>query len=285
VSSGLGQSFYLAPNPNYVSTYELQPDPLFAGRTMAGLGQYALFQVLGPSAGMRLEVNYSFSFVHNGTEAIPHSTVVGTSATALPVTGRGSARVITAPVTPQIINGQPYLLFDVGEPARISYDHRHGLDALFGTSIPLDTRRLTGYVRDISLVSAADYARIRPPLAVSHFPADLANPDLQYSGVYEDGWMSSSAYFVLGGGTAATFELKANVLPGGPRKLEVVLNGRRLADVSVKPGVLSVNIPVAASSHWRRVELLFDGTVRLPAPDDRPVSAYLSFVGFQPRSS
>lgn len=280
VDSRLGQSFYLPTHPNFVSFYELQPDYYFPTRTMAGLGQYALFRVLGPTAGMRLEINYTFSFIHNGSNAIPHSVVVGARRAPLPVVGRGSARVISPPITPQIIDGEPYLLVDVGQRARISYDRRRGLDALFGTSVPMDTRRLTGYVRDISLLSAADYARLQPPLAVSSFPTALGNPDLEYSGVYEDGWVADDSYFVLAGGKAATFELKASVPAGAAHHLEILLNGRRLSELNVSAGPLSVSLPVGASSGTRRVELRFDGSIRLPAPDYRPTSALLSYVGF-----
>jgi hypothetical protein len=280
-SSSIGNDFYTAHAAiNNVSYYQLQPDTFFAGQTMSGLGRYLLLQVLGPTAGMRLEVNYSFTLIHDGVNAIPPSIVVGSSRVPLPVIGRGSARVISQPLTAQTIDGHPYLLLDVGEPARIHYDKRTGLDALFGSSIPTDERRLTGYLRDISLVSASEYADMRPPLMISQFPANLANPDLEYSGVYEDGWVGRASYFVLGGGQRADLVLHASVPAGAGGRLEVLVNGRRLGDVAASPGPLVVSLPVGASSSSRKVELRFTGLIHLPEPDDRPVSALLASVGF-----
>jgi hypothetical protein len=179
-----------------------------------------------------------------------------------------------------MIDGHPFVFLDVGEQARIHYDKRTGLDSLFGADIPTDTRRLTGYVRDISLVSGGQYSDLRPPLMVSRFPADLANTALQYSGVYEDGWVAKDSYFVLGGGARADLEVRAAVPAGAGGRLEILVNGRQLDDLAAPPGALAVRVPVSASKTPRKVELRFTGLVRLPAPDFRPVSAHLSRVGF-----
>jgi hypothetical protein len=285
MTSALGQNFYNPTSYSTVSNYQLQADPEFPGTTMAGAGRYTLFQVLGPTPKMRLVLSYTATYLQTKSRALPPAAVVGTSRTALPVEGDGSARVISAPLDPQIIDGRPYLLLDMGVPARIHYDHRHGLDAIFGTSIPIDTRRLTSYVRDISLISAQQYARLRPPSSISAFPTDLANPDLQYSGVYEDGWISKDSYFVLAGGTRASLVVRATIPPGATGQLEILLNGRRVTTMAADPGALAVNLPVPASSTPRRVDLRFTRAIRLPAPDLRPAAALLTFVGFVPRAS
>ena len=66
---------------------------------------------------------------------------------------------------------------------------RHGIDNLWGESIASDPRSLTSYVRDISLVSDAEYRQLRAPTLLEEFPSALGNADLEYSGIYEDGWV------------------------------------------------------------------------------------------------
>ena len=90
----------------------------------------------------------------------------------------------------------------MGRDGRYPIVSRPGLTGLFRTSALLDPRLLTSYVRDISLVSPAQYARLRPPTAIRNIPADLANPALEYSGIYEDGWLSQTSYARLAGGPA-----------------------------------------------------------------------------------
>lgn len=279
--STLGEDFYLA-HGGAVGVYQLEPDPFFPGRTMAGLGRFLLFQVVGATAGMRLELNYSFSLIHNGANSIPPSAVLGARRYRLPVAGDGSARLFSAPLEPEIIDGHPYLLLDVGRNGQVSRARRRGLDDLFGGRFPLDIRRLTGYLRDVSLLSASQYAELRPPLAVSHFPQDLENPALAYSGTYEDGWAAEDSYFVLAGGSAARLKVAGMAPGGGATQLEVLVNGRRVASTAVH-GAFSLERLVGASRTRRRVELRFNGSIRLAAPDYRPASALLSFVGFVPR--
>ena len=179
-----------------------------------------------------------------------------------------------------MIDGHPYLLLNLGAHAYVTREHRGGLDGVFGSSVPLDPRALAAYVRDVSLISAAQYAQMQPPLTVASFPSGLANPDLQYSGVYEDGWVGRESYFVLGAGPAARLEVHANVPQRGGGELDVLLDGRRIARVAAPPGPLSVFIPASASRSPRRVDLRFAKLTKLPAPDLRPVSALLTFVGF-----
>jgi hypothetical protein len=286
MDSTKGSNFYsFLSARNAVSYYQLQADPFFPGHTMAGLGRDILFQVVGASQDMRLLVNYSFSFIHDGSNAIPPSVVLGASKFALPVAGRGSARVMSAPLKPEMIDGHPYLLLDVGKTPAVQFDHRRGLDGLFGNSIPLDGRYITGYLRDVSLVSASQYGHLRPPLAVSAFPRDLGNPALEYSGVYEDGWVAQQSYFVLGAGDAADLVVHAAVPAGDAGRLTVLLDGHRIADVPATPGPLNLRIPVSRSAGPRTVALHFAQEMTLPAPDRRPVSALLGFVGFVPRTA
>lgn len=281
--SNLGTSFYLSSNQRTVSFSQLQTDPYFPGQTMAGFGRYALFRVIGPTAGMRLEFDFTTTLNHDGSNEIPPAMVVGSRRIMLPMVGRGSARVFSVPLHPQMIGVQPYVLLDMNAVPREPATPRSGIQALYGSSIPLDIRFLTSYVRDVSIVSAQQYDELRPPSALSQFPSDLANPNLQYSGLYEDGWMGADAYAVLSGGAASDLVLRGEVPVGAGKHLTVLVNGRTVFSEAINPGALNIRIPVLATTGSRRVELRFAATIHLAAPDLRPATAHLSYLGLIPR--
>jgi hypothetical protein len=281
--SSLGESFYLPASQQKISFAQLQPDPYVPGQTMAGFGRYALFRVLGPTPGMRLEFNFTTTLNHDGSNEIPPVAVVGDSRVTLPLEGNGSARDFSAPLQPQMIGGQPYVLLDMEATPQEPPTPRTGVQALYGRSVPLDIRFLTSYVRDVSMVSAQQYHQLHPPAALSQFPADLANPNLQYSGLYEDGWMGADAYAVLAGGGPAELVIRGEVPAGAGKHLTALVNGRSVFARAIIPGALNVRIHVPASAASRRVELRFAATIHLAAPDLRPAAAHLSYLGFTAR--
>jgi hypothetical protein len=284
-SSDLGQSFYLPQARRDISFFQAQPDPFFSSGTMVGFGRYALFRVLGPSTGERLVIEMTDTLNHDGVNLLPPAAVVGSNRLALPLEGRGSARVFSPPLKPQMIAGTPYVLLDMGVNGRLPAVSRPGLQGLYGRSVPTDPRYLTAYVRDISLVSSAQYAILHPPSALRSFPADLRNPDLEYSGLYEDGWMGANGYVRLAGGPAADLVVQGQVPAGAGKQLQVFVNGHEVDAVAIVPGPLDVRAPVPASGANRRVELRFAQTIRLTPPDLRPAAVHLSFLGFVPRRS
>jgi hypothetical protein len=226
-NSTLGENFYFYHRRNAISFYQLEPDYFYPGHTFSGYGRYALFRVLGPSKQFRLEIDLSTTLRQDGTNRLPPAAVVGSRREKLPFSGRGSARVISAPITPQMIDGQPYVLLDIGEDGGVLPVPRPGIQGLWAKNVPLDPRYLTSYVRDVSLVSEAQYRSLRAPMLLQHFPADLANPDLEYSGMYEDGWVAESSYAVLSGGPPADLVLRATVLPIA-KHLEISVNGHAI---------------------------------------------------------
>ncbi len=284
VNSALGESFYLPVVRRNVSFYQPQPDPFAPERTMAGFGRYALFQVLGATPGERLVLEVTDTFDHNGSNLLPPAAVVGSARSRLPLQGRGSARVFSAPLAPQVIAGTPYVLLDMGEPGKLPKIVRSGLQGLYGRSVPTDPRYLTTYVKDVSLVSAQQYEGLRPPAALRSFPADLENPALEYSGIYEDGWVGQSSDVRLSGGPAAELVVRGEVPAGAGGSVRVLLDGRQIAARATTPGRLNLGVAIAPSSAPRRVELRFDKAIRLDPPDLRLASAHLSLLAIEPRS-
>jgi hypothetical protein len=232
----------------------------------------------------RLELALTRTLRHDGANKLPPVRVIGADDVRLPILGRGSARVFSPPVRPRIIGGQPYLLLDMGVNPTRPPVARAGVEGLYGRSVPLDPRYLTSYVRDVSLVSGSQFDGLRAPEAVASFPGGLADPDLEYSGIYEDGWLSEDSYVVLAGGGPANFVVRADVLPrSGGQYLVVLVNGRPVYSMKVAPGALSLRVPLAASRGRRRIELRWAGATRLRAPDLRPATALAHFIGLTKR--
>jgi hypothetical protein len=281
-ASNVGEGYYLPRDRRDVALYQLEHDYFYQGRTMAGMGRFALFRVLRPSSTFRLEVTLTTTLMQDGSNLIPPATVVGATRVRLPEVGRGSARLFSPPLRPRMIAGQPYVLLDMGERARLLHDQRPGVQGLFGRSFAIDPRYLTSYVRDISIVSTAAFRTLRAPATLAAFPAALANPDLEYSGIYEDGWVAEDSYMVLAGGRATNLVLEANALPLERQRLDVIVDGREVASKPVKPGNVELRIPLPPSKHNRRVELRWARTMRLAAGDKRPAAARLIRVSVAP---
>ena len=67
-------------------------------------------------------------------------------------------------------------------------------------------------------MTSAEVDELQAPTTIAKLPGDLENPNLVYSGIAEDGWLTAEAYARLAGGPAATLELHAEVPPGRGRR-------------------------------------------------------------------
>jgi hypothetical protein len=152
---------------------------------------------------------------------------------------------------------------------------------------PLDRRRLVAFARDVSLVSEEDYRRLMPPAFLDSFPAALADPGLEFSGIYEDGWIGDSAFFALRQGKdSRTLRITGMIPqitdPAFKTELTVLLDGRPVAKRLLGVGEFTVAVALPSMQGNRRVDLQFSKYQRLPGDDGRPASALLKFVGFGP---
>jgi hypothetical protein len=158
----------------------------------------------------------------------------------------------------------------------------------FNRDIAIDPRELVVFGRDISLISDEDFRSWEPPSWITDLPTALENPQLVFSGIYEDGgWVSDAS------------ELNLRSQPGAKR-LQIQGEIPRLgsdsfkttATVSVdgtpvivqKLGVggfsLETSAPSVPGNH--KIGITFSPAQHFQAPDGRIVGARIDQIGFPP---
>ncbi|HWF46474.1 MAG TPA: hypothetical protein VG168_05670 [Bryobacteraceae bacterium] len=287
VASEFGRSYYDTggASRSLVSMYQVEDDFFFRGGTMASLGRVALFRALHPSPRVRLVLEYTASLNHDKENRIPAASAIGDTREMFAAVGRGSARLISPPLQPQQIAGGDYIALDMGTWGRTFPDQRSFIMGLWGRDYVADTRHLVGFCRDISLISDDQYLAIQAPSVIQSFPGDLKNKSLEYSGIYEDGWVAESSYIVLQQDDGANHLVVSVVVPtlqGRSAATWVALSvgGNEVARKPVASGSVGFNVLIPGKGR-RRIGLRFDNAVDLPSPDTRPVSAQLRYAGFQ----
>jgi hypothetical protein len=269
-----------------VALCKLEPDPNMPGETFCSCGRHVLFEVVNPTPGARLLLALSVSNMADGDNRLPPAAAVGDGRYPFPLVGRGSARVFSPPLTAQVITGIPYLGLDLGAEAKCFPTRRVGLMRLYGNDLPSDSRRLVGFTRDVSLVSAEEYAGLRAPARVEKFPRDLECRGLEYSGVYEDGWASEACFFALARPAGPARVVVRGVVPGlgddaFTTELTVLVDGQEVARRTLRPGDFEVAAPVPGGYGRSRVELRFSRFQQLPGGDGRPTGCLLKLVALE----
>jgi hypothetical protein len=187
-----------------------------------------------------------------------------------------------------VIGGAEYIGLDMGSWGWTFPSRRSRILSLYGTDIREDMRKIVGFVRDISVISETDYLALEAPASIHSFPRDLGDKNLEYCGIYEDGWVGESSYVMLNQPVDShelSVSLTVPILKGRLASSAVVLtlDGREIARSPINSGLVSFSAPVQGSGR-RRIELRFDRADNLGAPDYRPVSAQITYVGFRPKT-
>lgn len=293
VESEFGQHYYIPTffNPGMniatskASLFRIQPDYFYPQNVTASVGRYLLFEVLNPSESVQLRLNFTATLLGDNERLLPPAVAIGDARYSLAMMGRGAARVYSPPLTPQEIDGRYYIMLDMGTEGLRQTDVRTGIMALYGTDIALDRRLIVGQARDISVVSAEEYDNLTPPQSISSFPADFDNPNLEYSGAYEDGWLSENSFFCLAQSQTDTpLRIRVQNPDLGDSTFKqgvtVLLDGEQVLQEEYPVGEIDVSIPSSeAGRHC--VELRFSTVRHFSNGDMRPFGAYLSFIGYE----
>jgi len=209
--------------------------------------------------------------------------------TSLGLVGAGSANVFSPPLRLAGQSGISYISLDLAQPPLALGLPATGLQGIYHRNITLDTRLALGYCRDISLISETDYANLPRPREINNFPADLVGKSpVEYSGIYEDGWMSIHAYVILGAanpGDKITVRAQLPQLPSeqpATNHVELLVNGSRLLTKDLVAGLVILEAPLTNCAAQVKVELRFEHAETLPAPDNRPVTVLLESINITP---
>jgi hypothetical protein len=272
-----------ADDPRDAAIGALEPDP-FGDGMFASLGRYILFEVVNPTRHPRLVLELTTTLNHDGRNELPSVHVIGKTAVPMGFVGNGSGSLVSPPVEPQAIDGHWYIAVDLGSRYVEFPEHRSPIMGLFGQDVRLDSRKLVGFARNISLVSEAEYRNLSAPAQLDAFPGSLRR-DVQYSGLYEDGWVGRRAVVFLNA-SAANPELRLKgAVPSLPptldgNHLDVTVDGQRVVRrYALGLGEFDAALPLRVSAGKHRVELAFDRTAALPGDDRRPVAAHIVSIG------
>ncbi|OGT36675.1 MAG: hypothetical protein A3F12_00115 [Gammaproteobacteria bacterium RIFCSPHIGHO2_12_FULL_38_14] len=263
VNSALGQYYYYSKNPDLTGLYPLQADTFYANQLTQGFGNYLLFQILRPSEKVRLVINLTNTSLKN--TKLPSIVVLDNGHQKLPVIGSGSARIVSKPLSPQVINGLYYLMLALNKP---TLSNQHAPMTL---------------VRNISVISETDYKTMHIPSELLHFPNDLSNSALFYSGIYEDGWFSPSGYCFLKKPPYKNTLVLRGVVPHTVTAfttLTLSINGKNIYNHKLRAGRFVVKVSVENFSNTLKIGFNFSRELS-PLGLKKSVGAKISSMEFE----
>jgi hypothetical protein len=284
VHTGRGNHYYLGDR-NRIAIFQQEADPYTTKQDITGLGRFLLLRVEQPDEEFYLRLSASKTFMGRGhTSWSPGSKILGEREVPLAFPGHGAVNRIVGPIRPVIRDGAAYLAIDFNEtPVQFPFE-RTGLQALYNTQVPFDSRKLVAYGRDLSALSAAQLAALERPTKLTKFPDDLLFArGLEFAGIYEDGWLSPESEFVLGGGgRGAWVRVRGFVpeLPGNPlgRGTLTLSTAAGKFEVPAAVGSFDWLLPVGSADNLARLGLRFSAQAPLPNRDDRPVGGKLEWL-------
>lgn len=290
IQTSEGQHYYLG-GAGSIAVYRPQADVYGRNEHFFVIGRRLLFRVINPTASVRLRLSLTASVLGEGRTSLPTGALIrdGAGGTKpLGLVGAGSANVYSPPLQPFLLDGVAYVAIDLARPPLVIGLPGRGIQNAYHRDLSIDNRQGLGYCRDISLVDEKQYAAWDRPRGVASFPGDLMGPGaVEYSGLYEDGWVSDHAFVVLGAAAAGEQVTIKGLLPNIPgvpavtQTVEVRIGDETVARQEITPGEFTVNAPVKSARSAIRIELRFAHTLPLPSPDNRPVSVLLKSIHLQ----
>ena len=287
VHSGRGNHYYLGDR-RFISFFQQEADPFNRGGDFNGLGRFMLLRVEHPTGEIYLRIAATRTVLPGRTEWKPGAVVHAENDQPLGAVGSGAFNLFVGPLQPRKFDDAWYVAIDFAEITQVILDRRDGLKAMYNRFIPLDYRRLLGWARDISALSGDEYRHLQRPTRLARFPQDIAAAStLEFSGIYEDGWISPDSKFVLGPMPAqGVLRLRGFVpeLPGSPLGTGVLrlTLGDRVIELPAATGVFDWLIPANRPADATRVGLHFTASAKLPGGDNRPTAAKLELLEVLP---
>ena len=284
VHSGRGNHYYLGDR-NRIAIFQPEADLYTDRQDMTGVGRFLLLRVERADEEFFLRIAATKTFMGAGHTAwSTGARILATRDVPLRFKGNGAVNRIVGPIRPVILDGAAYLAIDFNESPSQFPSPRAGLQALYNTVVPLDSRKLVAYGRDLSVVSRAELAALRRPSTLKKFPEDLVFArGLEFAGVYEDAWLSPESEFTLSAGAAGGLvRVRGEVpeLPGsglGSGTLRARLNGFEFT-LPATSGEFDWLLPLPETGDATRLNLHFTATTKLTGGDARPIGGKLRSI-------
>lgn len=264
------------------SIFNLERDP-FTRASMAATGRYMLLEILSHSKeDVRLAVAYSRTYMGAQDARLPEITLHGAQSTRLGTAGAGALNMTSPPVRPCIIEGRRYILVDFGsEPSQFKKSAPR-VYRLFDIPYQPDTRRLSGFLRDISVVSTNpkdSHNNLEQLNGQWNFEAFEST--FEYSGMFEDGWISDHLILQpkhdLQG---RRFNIALDIpieLAQQHALLSIEVDGKPIRQQSLSAGRVSIQIDLSANID-QSISLTVDKPLILPGGDGRSVIGLLRSI-------
>jgi hypothetical protein len=281
-------------SPHYYSSarfkaafFQREPEPITHGDVyFHGSGRYNLFNIIHPSPNLRLIVDFSRTSLGKGRSKLPSKAiVVGEKDYPFHFVGHGSARVVSPPLKPEYFEQNAYITLDFGEVPHPIEKEKTGLMRLWGVKFNLDDRRLVGFMRDASVITEEQYLALPRPTKINDFPGDLARyPGLEYSGLFEDGWVAEDAFFKLGPSRAGQILTFKGTIPETKKFREqgvdvtVSINEKPTEIVNLKSGAFTLTRLIKEATQITSISLHFSDAQVYGTDDPRAVSASITEI-------
>jgi hypothetical protein len=282
-------------SPHYYSSarfkaafFQREPEPVTKGKEFEvyfhGTGRYNLFHIINPSPKLRVMVDFTVTDLGTGRSLLPpKAVVIGDETYPIPFVGHGSARVVTQIIKPEVFEQESYITLDFTEFPKVIDKPATGLMRLYGQFYKLDDRRLDGFTRDISVLTDEQYQALPRPTKISDFPDDLARyPGLEYSGLYEDGWIADDSYFKLGASHPGQVLYFKGYVPDIAKfraqgvDLTISINNKPTEIIHLAPGEFVIPRLIKEPAAITSISMHFSASdVVDPGVDPKPVSAFV----------
>jgi hypothetical protein len=278
-------------SPHYYSSarfkaafFQREPEPITRSEGyFHGTGRYTMFNIINPSPNLRVIIDFSRTSLGEGRSKLPDkAVVVGEDDYPLPFVGHGSARIVSPIIKPEYFEKNAYITVDFRDKAEPIAKEKTGLMQLYGRKFNLDDRRLVGFTRDISVMTDEQYQALPRPTRISEFPLDLRKyQGLEYSGLYEDGWIAEDSYFKLGASHPGQVLNFKGFIPDIPKFREhgvdvtISINGKPTEIVNLKAGDFKLTRLIREPVSVTSISLHFSDSQIYNPKDTRPISAFV----------
>ena len=283
IHSELGPHYYSSARFK-AAFFQREREPITEGLvSFHGTGRFNLFRVINPGEKMRMVVDFTRTSLGGNRYNLPRQAhVIGEEDYPLGLVGAGSARVISPILKPEIFEQQAYLTLDFADSAQPIGKNKTGLMQLWGGKYNLDDRRLVGFTRDVSLITEAQYRTLVRPARITQFPLDLSRyPGLEYSGMFEDGWVGPDSLFKLTGSHPGQIVTFKGYVPDTPDyrsrglDLTISLNEKPTEVVNLRSGEFTLTRLVREAADITSLRLNFSGAQPYGERDTRYLSAFV----------